>query len=228
MEVSVIIPTFNEEKTIAKLLDHLHVHSDHRMCEVIVADGKSTDKTLEVADENRVRTVICPHKGRSNQMNYAASLAKGDVLYFVHADSIPPASFLNDIKDALDEGYLLGGYQSQYISQNPLFRINTWFTQSKKSFSHGGDQTLYVYRDLFEQLGGFCEKHVIMEEFEFVKRARRVAVFKKIPKQALVSTRKYDDNSYIRVTLANTLVFGLYQLGVAPSILKKTYQFLIR
>lgn len=223
MKVSVIIPTYHEEENIAALIRHLYRHADERLLEIIVADGQSGDATVRLAREAGAATIICPGKGRAPQMNHAAFLAKGDVLYFVHADTIPPASYLSDIKAGLDEGFLLGGYRSEYLSNNPLFKVNAWFTRSGRSYSHGGDQTLYVYRVLFEKMKGFCEKHVIMEDFDFVKRASKVAAFKKIPKNALISTRKYEHNSFVRVTLANFVVFNLYRMGVDPGRLKHIY-----
>jgi len=228
MQLSVIIPTFNEEENIAGLLDFLYDHKDQRLLEIMVADGKSTDHTVEVAKQSGARVVRCPLPGRAAQMNYAASLAQGDVLYFVHADTLPPDSYLDDIAEGLNDGFLLGSYCSNFQSDNPVFRINAWFTRFSSSYSYGGDQTLYVYRDLFDRLEGFHEKYVIMEDFDFVKRARRIASFKKIPKKALISTRKYDKNSFVRVSLANLIVFSMYRLGVSPRVLKKVYQKLLR
>jgi rSAM/selenodomain-associated transferase 2 len=223
MQLSVIIPTFNEEKNISALIQHLLKHADGQLIEILVADGQSTDHTREEAEKAGAKVLICPRRGRAAQMNHAAALSAGDVLYFVHADSLPPPSYPADIQDALDQGFLLGGYRSDYLSDNPLFRINAWFTRFNRSHSHGGDQTLYVDRQLFEKLQGFDEKFVIMEDFDFVKRAQEVTPFRKIPKNALISTRKYDNNSFLRVTVANFIVFSLYRLGVAPPTLKKIY-----
>ncbi len=227
MQVSVIIPTYHEEENIGALIRYLNHHADDRLLEIIVSDGQSDDCTVKFARKAGAHAMVCPQKGRAPQMNYAASFSKGEVLYFVHADTTPPSSYLDDICQALDEGYLLGGYRSEYLSKNPLFKINAWFTRSTRSHSHGGDQTLYVYRELFEKLNGFSEEHVIMEDFDIVKRARKVAAFKKIPKNTLISTRKYENNSFLRVTMANFIVFSMYRMGISPHILKSVYQRLL-
>ena len=228
MRLSVIIPTFNEEDNIFALLQHLRQHANVQLYEIIVADGQSTDNTREEAEKADVKVLTCPLRGRAAQMNYAAALAQGDVLYFVHADTIPPTSYLQDIAQGLGEGFKLGGYRSDFLTNNPLFRINAWFTRFSLGYSYGGDQTLYVDRKLFDQLCGFNEKYVIMEDFDFVKRARKVTSFKKIPKNALISTRKYDNNSFVRVSVANFIVFSMYRLGIAPHILKTIYGSLLK
>lgn len=227
MQLSVIIPTFNEEENISGLVHFLQKHADDSLVDLIVADGKSNDSTLELAKKHGAKVVTCPHRGRAAQMNYAASIAEGDVLYFVHADSLPPPSYLADIRQGLEAGYQLGGYRSAYRSDNPIFKINAWFTRFSLAYSYGGDQTLYVDRQLFDRLKGFSEKYVIMEDFDFVKRARKMAAFRKIPKNALISTRKYEHNSFLRVSAANFIVFSMYRMGIAPRILKITYRKLL-
>jgi len=228
MRVSVILPTFNEEKRIGQLISYLYRHADQRLQEIIVADGQSCDLSCEEATQAGARVLHCAHRGRAAQMNAGAQAARGDVLYFVHADTLPPTTYLSDIDQALEEGCLLGGYRSAFDSNRNVFKVNAWFTKSSKSFSHGGDQTLFVDRELFDKLGGYDERYVIMEDYDFVRRARRVASFKKMPKDALISVRKYEHNSYLRVTLANLLVFSMYQLGVMPSVLQQTYRKLLK
>jgi rSAM/selenodomain-associated transferase 2 len=227
MKLSIIIPTYNEAARIGPLLAYLFQHADGRLSEIIVSDGQSTDRTLALAREAGALTLRSPKRGRACQMNYAASLAKGDVLYFVHADTLPPSTYPGDIEAAYDEGYLLGGYCSAFENASPLFRINEWFTRLDGQISQGGDQTLFVEAGLFKKLRGYDESFVIMEDFDFIRRARELASFKKMNGRASISTRKYENNSYLKVTLANALVFGLYRMGVAPERLRKIYHKLI-
>ncbi len=228
MQVSVIIPTFNEERNIAKLIQFLFKHATPDLEEIIVCDGHSHDDTLAIAQKAGATALLSPKTGRAAQMNYAASQASGDVLYFVHADTIPPVSYLPDIQQALAEGYLLGSYQSKFISNNPLLKINAFFTRFDREECHGGDQTLYVYKDFFDELKGYREDYVIMEDFELIKRARKRAAFKNMPKKVRISARKYRENSYLRVNFANFVVFNMYRMGFQPKTLKKTYYKLIK
>jgi glycosyltransferase involved in cell wall biosynthesis len=89
--ISIIIPTLNEEKMIALLIRHLLSNvSDKNNIEIIVADGNSSDKTVEIAKQLELKVIVDNNAGRAIQMNSGAAVSKGDILYFLHADSYPP------------------------------------------------------------------------------------------------------------------------------------------
>lgn len=91
--ISIIIPVLNEEATITKLLLHLKTHAITKsIIEVIIVDGGSTDHTIKLAKKGGA-TVLSTTRGRAKQMNHGAKYAKGDILYFLHADSLPPLGF---------------------------------------------------------------------------------------------------------------------------------------
>jgi len=92
----------------------------------------------------------------------------------------------------------------------------------------GGDQTLFVTRQLFDELGGYDTHFRIMEEYDFIKRARQENPFKIIPKPVLVSARKYEHNGYLRVQIANLTVFNMYRLGCSQETLVNTYRNLLK
>lgn len=228
MQISVIIPTFNEEVNIGRLVRYLSQHAGHKLEEIIVCDGHSRDNTLSVAKEAGATTLLSPRRGRASQMNHAATQASGDVLYFVHADTTPPASYIADIQAALAEGYLLGGYRSRFLSKNPFLKINAYFTRFDGEAMHGGDQTLFIYKDLFDELGGYREEYVIMEDFELIRRARKKALFRNMRKRVQISDRKYRENSYLRVNFANFVIFNMYRLGFSPRAMQNIYSRLVR
>src|SRR5947209_8511590 len=110
--ISIIIPTFNEAAHIGHTIRRLQTDPfDETAVEIIVADGGSQDATLQEATNAGARAVVSPRKGRGAQMNYGAAQAKGAVLYFLHADSIPPAGFIHDIQAALAAGCSSGCYR---------------------------------------------------------------------------------------------------------------------
>ena len=76
-----------------------------------------------------------------------------------------------------------------------------------------GDQSLFIKKELFDELGGYDDELKIMEDYDFIKRAKKEFLFKVIPKNILVSARKYQNNSYLKVNLANLIVFWMYTLG---------------
>ncbi len=228
MRLSVIIPTYNEEKAIALLVKHLLIAPGGAVEEVLVIDGGSTDQTVAVALEAGAQVHVSPWKGRADQMNYGAQLARGDVLYFVHADTQPPTGYVADIQMSLRAGYFIGGYRSRFEAVHPLLALNSYFSRFNRLTCRGGDQTLFVTRALFEQLKGYDNYYVVMEDFDFIRRARCHERFRVMPEEARVSARKYEENSYAQVTIANFVVFTMFRLGFSPRQLLRTYQRMVK
>tara|TARA_R110002124_G_scaffold48026_4_gene142182 strand:+ start:1532 stop:2239 length:708 start_codon:yes stop_codon:yes gene_type:complete len=229
MAISIIIPTYNEEKTIPDLLDHLSKGIVNlRDAEILVVDGGSSDRTVEVASGLGFRCFLSDRKGRAAQMNVGAEDAKGDILYFVHADTFPPASFVDDINQALSEGFKSGCYRYQFDRYpNPLLKINAYCTRFDRIMCRGGDQTLFITRNLFNKLGGFREDFSIMEDYDLIQKIQKVTTFKIIQKDATVSSRKYDENGYFKVQIANLIIFLMYFTNVSQEQMVHVYQSLI-
>ena len=226
--LSVIIPTFNEQNNITKLISYLKKNSEEGQIEIIVCDGGSADHTLQDAIDAGAISVLSPKRGRAAQMNYGASLAKGDVLYFIHADTIPPGSFLVDINKAIKENFGLGRYRTRFDSKKTVLKINAFFTRFDFFMCYGGDQTLFIKKDLFFSIGGFNESMLIMEDYEIVSRARGKARYKIIPKSALVSARKYDTNSWFTVQKANYTIVQMYKNGASQTQMVDQYKKMLR
>lgn len=227
MEITIIIPTYNEAAQIERLIHHLRKHTS---ATILVANSpNTTDNTAALALQAGAEVLACPKGGRAPQMNHAAAQTKADILYFVHADTLPPASFLEDIKQALAQGNDLGYFSYQFASEKPLLKFNSFFTRYDGLFAGGGDQTLFIRREAFELLGGFRDELRLMEDFDLVKRARIQGLQHcLIPNDALVSARKYDNNSWMRVNLVNLWVFLLFHCGVSSDRLCHTYRKLLR
>ena len=226
--LSVIIPTYNEADNIAKLINHLLINSKKKEIEIIIIDGGSVDLTLQEANNSGVIAMLSPKKGRAAQMNYGASIAKGEVLYFIHADTFPPASFVADINKAISEGYNLGRYRTKFVSKKFPLKCNAFFTRFDLFMCYGGDQTLFIRKELFETIGGFNETMLIMEDYEIVTRARQQAKYKIIQKGALVSARKYDSNSWFMVQKANYTIVQMYKKGATQMEMVAAYNNMLR
>jgi rSAM/selenodomain-associated transferase 2 len=227
MTVSIIIPTFNEAANIGRLVSYLQQHRTAALADIIVSDGGSTDATVEEAARHGAHAVVSPVKGRSGQMNYGASLARGEVLYFVHADTFPPPSYMRDIEKAVEDGYDLGRYRTRFNSKKIILKINAWATRFDFFICMGGDQTLFIKKQLFESSGRFREDMKIMEEYEFCQRARTVGRYRIMKGSALVSARKYDTNSWLTVQRANSKVVSLFRRGASQQEMLETYQHML-
>lgn len=227
MKVSVIIPTYNEAASIAGLIQQLRHYDTTGAVEVLVVDAGSADNTVELARLAGATVLRAPKPGRAAQMNYGARQASGDILYFVHADVGIHPEYVTTIQQAVTQGYEAGCYRFRFDSKHPLLRLNSFGTRFRGIMSRGGDQTLFITRDLFHRLQGFDEYYVIMEDFDIIQRIRRQARFLIVPQDVVVSARKYETNSWLRVQVANLTAFSLFFLRVAPSRIARTYKAML-
>ena len=228
MKISVIIPVYNEEKIIAKLVEHLISSGADVVQEILVIDGGSSDETQQCAAIAGAAVHLSPQKGRAAQMHFGATLASGDVLYFVHADTMPPASYTEDICKAINDGYTMGRYRTRFDSGKWLLKINAFITRFDLFLCMGGDQTLFITKELYNLSGGFDTSMQIMEEFEFCRRARKTGKYKILKKEVLISARKYDANSWWQVQRANYSVVKMYKKGAAQEAMVKKYKEMLR
>jgi rSAM/selenodomain-associated transferase 2 len=224
VKISIIIPAYNEAETISHTVAHLKGAGAGHVAEIIVSDGGSTDTTMQLAQEAGAVALLAPVKGRAGQMNHGVKHATGDVYYFVHADSRPPQSFATDIMLALQQGYNCGSYRFRFDSDKFLLKINAFFTRFNFLFFRGGDQSIFVTKELFDSVGAFKEEMLIMEDYDFLARIWQKGRFKLIPKATVVSARKYDANSWLRVQLANLKVVRMYRRGATQQDMLQTYK----
>lgn len=224
MTISVIIPTVNVAAIITDRISFIHNHGGSAVIEVIVCDGDSDDETVMRAEKAGARIVRCAERNRALQMNAGAARAKGDILYFVHADTQLISTFVADIEESITKGYQAGCYRYVFDSEKLILKLNAWFTRFDLVFCRGGDQTLFVKKDVFKTLKGFDENYVIMEDYDFLKRLRKQAAFLIIPKNVTVSARKYDNNSWARVQLSNLVAFCMFRFKMSPKKIKIAYK----
>jgi rSAM/selenodomain-associated transferase 2 len=224
MLISIIIPTYREESSISRLVKYLKENAKGVIAEIIVSDAGSDDATVQSAIHAGAKAVVSPQRGRGAQMNYGALLATGEILYFVHADVLPPTSFTGDILKAVNDGYDFGRYFMKFDSKKWYLRINEFFTRFDFFVCYGGDQTLFITKQLFEKTGGFKSGMRIMEDFEFTKRARKEGRYKILKKGALISARKYDTNSWWQVQMANKKIVSMYKKGASQQEMVDMYK----
>ncbi len=221
--ISLIIPAYNEAACISTLIVYLKKNAGSASVEIIVSDGGSTDDTVQLALAAGAHVIISPAKGRAAQMNFGAEQATGNIFYFVHADSFPPPGFVADIEAAVKKGYDAGRYKTKFMSKSQLLKFNAFFTRFDLFFCYGGDQTLFVTRCLFEKLNGFNETKLIMEDYDITERAKTIGRYKIFNRPALVSARKYENNSWFAVQKANYTAIKMYKKGFSSKEIAEAY-----
>ena len=228
--VSIIIPTYNEAAGIGALMHHLRQAgtATDAAVEIIVADSLGTDTTAALARQAGARVVACPRKGRAAQLNQGAQQATGSILYFLHADSLPPVGFLADIRGAGAAGYGCGCFRLAFDTPHWFLRAHAWFTRFDVEVARFGDQSLFVQRTIFEQAGGYREDLLLMEDQEITRRLKRLTRLRVLPGPIITSARKYRENGVFRLQAAFYLLMGLYYVGVAQPILLRVYRAIIR
>ncbi|WP_027075346.1 glycosyltransferase [Maribacter antarcticus] len=227
--ISIIIPAHNERDNLVELLNYVASIQDIDQAEIIIALSPESSFNKGDVLYPQVRVLRCAQKGRGVQMNEASRLALGTILVFLHADVRPPSTFISDINKTTNAKYDAGFFSYKFDSESFWLKINASFTDKDGIFTGGGDQCLFIRKTIFERLGGFNETQLLMEDFEFFKRMKRARVPYTIVKSNLiVSARKYEYNSYLRVNLSNFLLVILFNIGYPSTTLKAIHDKLIR
>lgn len=229
MAISVIIPTYNESAHIAEVIETVKAQAlEGQLQEIIVCDGGSEDGTVPIARQAGARTLVCRHKGRAVQMNKASKRASGDILYFLHADTLPPKGFSTDILKAIRKGYVWGCFRLRF--EPPHWVLQIWSLISRLSFPifRFGDQSLFVKKEYFIKTAGFCEKHMVMEDHEMALRLRKYGRCKVIPKAVVSSSRKFQKNGTVRLFCVFILIYCMYHLKFSQKTLTAFYRKLIQ
>lgn len=207
LKISVIIPTYNEEKVIHGTLEDLFMR--HSPDEVIVVDGGSQDKTVSIARE--WAKVIRSVKGRAQQMNTGASLATGDIFLFLHADTKLPSTGILKIREAVQKGALSGRFRMRFDERRRLFRFYESYTRFQ--FFSYGDQAFFVQKEIFKLLGGY-RGDVPFEDIDFYQRLRRITKPVILKEAVVTSARRFSQVGCLRQKFINIFLVSLYRIGL--------------
>ena len=222
-KISIIIPALNEEKFIEKTLKS--TASAHTM-EVIVVDGGSCDQTVAMARSMGADVIISP-PSRSAQMNKGALKAKGDILLFLHADTLLPENFDVHIINSLKlPGIAAGAFKLHIESENSLLIHFIEGLANIRSRFLGlpyGDQAIFVPAGIFHSTGGFPATP-IMEDFEFIRKSGKKGKIVILPLSVSTSPRRWEKLGVIKTTFINQLVVAAYFLGIPPDVTARWYR----
>lgn len=221
-QLSVIIPTLNEEHSLPGTLSTCF---EEDALEVLVVDGGSDDNTLLIAQQAGA-VILKSAPGRALQLNNGASGANGNILLFLHADTLLPKGFLSLVVEALRKPGVAGGAFSLRIDsrRKALRCISAGANlRSRLLGMPYGDQALFVRAETFACLGGFRQME-IMEDFIFMRSLRRHGKVVTLPQVVVTSARRWEKMGVVRTTLINQLMVCGYTLGVPTATLAKWYQ----
>ena len=214
--ISIIIPTYNEEESIAKTLKSIQLNGNVNLIkEIIVVDGGSTDKTIEKASDCGVRVIVSQKKGRAAQMNEGAAVASEKILHFIHADSQLPEHFDADIIRAVNRGYEAGCFRLAFDYHHWFLKLNCWFTRFDFSAFHYGDQSLFITRDIFNKIHGYNEKYIVFEDLDIIRRIKNHYRFKILKQSIITSARKYVENGVFKMQMVFYKMYIMEQLGAS-------------
>ena len=224
MRISIIVPTLNEADSIVTTLERLKLFRQDGH-EVIVVDGGSTDETVMLAN-SRADNVITSAPGRALQMNVGASQASGDILWFLHADTLVPDNATQLILDAFkNRKKQWGRFNIRLSGKSLLLRIveKLMNLRSRISGIATGDQGIFVRREAFESIDGF-KAIPLMEDLDISKRLKKLSRPCNLDEKLITSSRRWEENGIMRTILLMWRLRLAYTLGVSPEKLAHAYK----
>lgn len=225
MKISVIIPVLHESDKINELLDSIKSASSDVPHEIIVVDGDSTGSTVKRIISADVITLIAP-QGRALQMNAGAAIASGDVLLFLHADTLLPSKAFSKIVAALSDKRFIGGsFDLGIQNRRRIFKAIGRAASLKHRLTRVpyGDQAIFMLRSYFEKIGGY-PAIPLMEDVEMMRRVKRQSGRIIILNQTVTtSSRKWEADGIFYTIIRNWIIQALYLFGVPAERLAKYY-----
>ncbi len=223
--LSIIIPVLNEGDRMNALIEHIRSQGFESSYEVIVVDGDLQGGTVKAIQSEDVVTIIT-EKGRGRQMNAGAAAARGDILIFLHADTMLPDGALKKISRALEKQGYVGGAFDLKIDSDKLFLKYISVRASLRSRWNRipyGDQAIFLRKKYFDQIGGF-EDIPLMEDVELMRRikkdGRKINI---LPDKVTTSARRWQRDGVLYTAVRNRVLVALFHFGVSPGRLAKYY-----
>jgi rSAM/selenodomain-associated transferase 2 len=222
---SIIIPVLNESPGINNAVEQVYRIGSGFTVEVIVIDGDEEGTTINAVKNREVIKGMSP-RGRGRQMNKGASVARGDILLFLHTDTELPENALEAISSVMDDtSYAGGAFDLGIRSHRSVFRLIERLVNIRTRLTKipYGDQAIFIRKTVFDTMNGFKEIP-LMEDVEFMRRMKRLGLkICIIPQKVETSPRRWEEEGIICCTLRNWILRGLYYIGVKPGKLVKFY-----
>ena len=219
--LSIIIPTLNESEHLERTLEGLR---DRERLEIIIADGGSEDGTVDIA-RRLGATVVLSQRGRGRQMNAGAALARGEALLFLHADTLLPERFADQVWSILEEGAAAGAFPLRIEGAGTALRCVEWGANLRARWRQlpYGDQALFLRAPDFFRLNGF--RHwPLMEDYDLSRRLRREGRIALAAAPVITSARRWRRLGVLRTLLVNQLCIAAFHAGCPPEVIARVYR----
>jgi rSAM/selenodomain-associated transferase 2 len=238
-QVSVIIPVFNEASCLGRTLRYVQ-NLDPPAYEIIVVDAGSTDITAAIATQHQVRVINAPQRGRAPQMNAGAELATGEILCFVHGDTLVPDDLVTIMSQTLANPAIAGGGFISVMSGAQTTRwgvtlhnaLKTYYAplvfRPQRFFRDGlrvlfGDQVIFCRRDDFWTCGGFDVTLPIMEDADLCLRLSKLGRLRQLNRVVQSSDRRVAQWGLLKANFIYFAIGSLWAMGVSATWLKRFY-----
>lgn len=220
MKISIIVPVYKEQN----INNFLKQFLNHCYFELIVVDGDGLSTVERIQSQVRDITTISSQKGRANQMNCGAKLAKGEMLLFLHADTYLPNNALDEIEKS-SQKYVAGAFDFKFDTQKIILKIISTIASLRSRVTRipYGDQAIFIKKDVFEALGGY-EDILLMEDVALMRKLKKHKhKINILNSKVTTSARKWEERGIIYTTLRNWVLILLYLIGVKPNALARFY-----
>jgi rSAM/selenodomain-associated transferase 2 len=222
--LAIVIPVLDEAPRIGELLRELQPLRQAGV-ELVVADGGSRDGTPEIAAAFADAVIDAP-RGRARQMNAGAAASRGDILLFLHADTLLPPAGVAAVMAAIEDGAQWGRFDVRIAGQAPLLRVvarmMNW--RSRLTGIATGDQAIFVRREMFERVGGYPELP-LMEDIRLSATLKRLAPPACLREQVTTSGRRWEQRGVLRTILLMWWLRAAFFLGASPTWLARLYGY---
>tara|TARA_B100000945_G_scaffold32205_1_gene21986 strand:- start:1297 stop:1971 length:675 start_codon:yes stop_codon:yes gene_type:complete len=222
-EISIIIPSLNEEKQIKKCLNSLNHKIIREKCEIILVDGKSSDQTINKA-RGLVDKCLITSPDRSNQLMMGASVANGSVLVFLHADTILSYKNISDILSKNDN-FKWGFFNLSFDIMSNRYKWLSYMINLRSRIFNicTGDQCMVISKYIFDEIGGYPNIR-LMEDLRISKNLKKVHQPHIFKTSIETSSRRWRTHGFLLTILKMHFLRFLYYLGIETKTLRELYK----
>jgi rSAM/selenodomain-associated transferase 2 len=223
MRFSIIMPVLNEEAILEFQLTRLIRQCAHQDYELLLVDGGSSDRTVQVAQ--RYAQVLTAPRGRAQQMNAGAAAASGDVLLFLHADTeLPDNAFLAIEQTLASPDVVAGAFRLCFNCERLPYKLVAFMTnlRSQTFTVFTGDQAYFIRAASFKAIGGYPDQP-LMEDLEIITCLRKIGRVVLLQQYVKTSARRHENIGLLRSVIFMWYLRTLYKFGVSPGRLQIMY-----